>query len=157
MSEPAVPGGGEEPDAPGTEEEPIPPGMEETEAEATTAQPEVVSSAPEQAAAAEPVAADAAAAAASAAYPYYGQQQADGSYSYDPQYAGYEQYYGYYGYGSGTGKHPVPLRLLVTLKPVMNHCIHRPQTEARAKALNGHWVLHFAVAETSYVPQGCLN
>lgn len=127
--EPEIPGGAEEPDAPGTEKEPTPPGMEETEAE-VTAQPEVVSSAPEQATAAtEPAAADAAAVTTSAAYPYYGQQQADGSYSYNPQYAGYDQYYGYYGYGSGaaSGKHPVTFLTLARFKPVMNHCMHRPQ------------------------------
>lgn len=106
MSDEPVAPGVEEPDAPGTEDEPTPPGMEATEAQATTVKPEVVSSAPEQTTtAAEPVAADAVPA-TSAAYPYYGQQQADGSYSYDPQYAGYDQYYGYYGYGTASGAHP---------------------------------------------------
>ena len=109
--EPAAPGA-EEPDAPGTEEEPTPPGMEEAEAEEPAVTMEAASAAPEQAVPeGEPVAASAAAPATSAAYPYpYGQQQADGSYAYDQQYAGYDQYYAYYGYGNASGTNLTPLR-----------------------------------------------
>ena len=108
MSEPGAPGA-DEPDAPGTEDEPTPPGMEEAEvgvlSVSAAAPQEAV--APDGATVAAPVEASVDGA---TAYPYYSQAQTAAAYpGYGDQYAGYDQYYGYWpGYGdaSGTSSRP---------------------------------------------------
>ncbi|KAL0037093.1 hypothetical protein WJX77_012595 [Trebouxia sp. C0004] len=109
MSEPGAPGA-DEPDAPGTEDEPIPPGMEEAEV-GETAVLSVSSAAPQEVAAPDgaTVAAPAEASVDGAtAYPYYSQAQTAAAYpGYGDQYAGYDQYYGYWpGYGDASGYDP---------------------------------------------------
>ena len=120
--EPGVPGA-DEPDAPGTEDEPTPPGMEEAEDNNATL-PATASTAPQEGATTDDAvagaiagSADAPAVEGAAAYQYYDQQQATAAYpAYGEQYAGYDQYYGYWpGYSDTSGECPrsSPSRLLL--------------------------------------------
>ena len=102
--EPGVPGA-DEPDAPGTEDEPTPPGMEEAE-DNHDASAATTSAAPQEGPVADgATAATTAAPSADAAstYQYYDQQATAAYPGYGEQYAGYDQYYGYWpGYADAT-------------------------------------------------------
>lgn len=116
MSERGAPGA-DEPDAPGTEDEPIPPGMEEAEV-GETAVVSVSTAAPQEAVAPDgaTVAAPAEASVDGAtAYPYYSQAQTAAAYpGYGDQYAGYDQYYGYWpGYGDASGASSRPTHCFI--------------------------------------------
>ena len=150
MSDDTAAPGADEPDAPGTEDEPIPPGMEESEQADASVEAAAVSAPQEAPTGGEAGAAPAAAASADATYPYYAQQQTATSYpGYGEQYAGYDQYYGYWpGYGdaSGTPTRSSRAALMLAYHLLIESCIQNA-TQSWTSQRYG-WAFAFLLANS---------